>query len=325
MGENPSMRILITGVNGVVGSQLNRQLKQRGNIIVGCDLSHNEYEKGFSLNDPSHSSSYIYSRCDVSEYRQLDRLLETYGPFDLVYHTAAEFGRWNGEDFYENLWKTNVIGTKHLLALQAKQKFKLVHFSSSEVYGDYQDLMTEDTLDKFAIAQMNDYAMTKRVNEMQIANHNKLYNCETVIVRLFNTYGPGENYSPYRSVNVRFLYLALNNLPITVFKGHRRTSTYLEDTVQTIANISDNFIPGRVYNIAGSVEHSIEELAELACQVTGAPTNLIQYKESEILTTRYKTVDSTLARTELQHNDSVSLKEGLLHTANYLLKRSKIE
>ena len=74
-------------------------------------------------------------RCDVAAYRQLEEMF-TYSPsFDYVYHTAAEFGRWNGEDFYEQLWRTNVIGTKNILRMQEKYRFKLVFFSSSEVYG----------------------------------------------------------------------------------------------------------------------------------------------------------------------------------------------
>jgi nucleoside-diphosphate-sugar epimerase len=45
-------------------------------------------------------------------------LFDAVGPFDLVYHCAAEFGRWNGEDFYEQLWRTNAVGTKNVIRLQ---------------------------------------------------------------------------------------------------------------------------------------------------------------------------------------------------------------
>jgi nucleoside-diphosphate-sugar epimerase len=94
---------------------------------------------------------------------------------------------------------------------------------------------------------------------MQIRNSALQYATESVVVRLFNTYGPGEYYSPYRSVNCRFLYCALHGLPWTVFRGHSRTSTYLADTVRTVANISDSFKPGETYNIGGTDLHSIEE------------------------------------------------------------------
>src|SRR3972149_5953684 len=76
--------------------------------------------------------------------------------YDYVYHLAAEYGRWNGEDYYENLWQTNVIGTKHLLRLQEQRKFKMIFFSSAEVYGDYTGVMSEDIMDKLAITQTDD-------------------------------------------------------------------------------------------------------------------------------------------------------------------------
>ena len=57
---------------------------------------------------------------------------------------------------------------KNVIRLQEKHRFKLIHTSTSEVYGDYQDVMYEDVVNNVAIDQMNDYAMSKRVNEMQI-------------------------------------------------------------------------------------------------------------------------------------------------------------
>ena len=134
----------------------------------------------------------------------------TLGPFDYVYHCAAEFGRWNGEDFYETLWRTNADRHEEHDPPAGASRFRLIHFSSSEVYGDWPELMVETVMDEYEIKQLNDYAMTKWVNEMQIRNSATQYGTETVVVRLFNTYGPGEYYSPYRSVNCRFLYCALH-------------------------------------------------------------------------------------------------------------------
>ena len=187
----------------------------------------------------------------------------------MVYNCAAEFGRWNGEDYFEQMWKSNLIGLKNIIRLQEELKFKLVHFSSSEVYGDYQDTMFEEVMDKTEIKQMNDYAISKWANEMQIRNSAYIFNTETVVIRLFNTYGPGEYYHPYRSVNCKFCYHALHNLPVTVYKGHYRSSTYIDDSVRTVANICDNFIPGRVYNIGSNQFHNIETLAKVICRYHG--------------------------------------------------------
>ena len=193
---------------------------------------------------------------------QLHQLFEKH-TFDFVYHLGAEFGRWNGEDFYDNVWRSNAQGTKNILKrMQEKYKFKHIFFSSSEVYGDYDGVMSEDVLEKVAIRQMNDYAISKWVSEMQIMNSADMFGSETVRIRLFNTCIP-EYYSTYRSVICMFVYNALHNIPYTVFKGHTRTSTYITDMINTIANIADNFIPGEVYNIGGLDYHDIKTVSDL--------------------------------------------------------------
>lgn len=310
------MKILVTGGLGTVGAGLVTELRSRGQHVVSCDLYHHPDEIGFSLG--SDSRTPLYARCDVGEFRQLERVIERMGPFDYVYHCAAEFGRWNGEDFYETLWRTNAVGTKNVIRLQEQLKFRLIHFSSSEVYGDWPDLMVESVMDTHEIKQLNDYAMTKWVNEMQVRNSVVQYGTESVVVRLFNTYGPGEYYSPYRSVNCRFLYCALHGLPWTVFRGHSRTSTYLGDTVRTLANITDNFKPGETYNIGGDKYHSIEELSEVVLKVTGADPQLVRHRESEILTTKIKRVDASKAIADLTHKNTFSLEDGMRLTANWM-------
>ncbi len=298
------MIILITGIKGVIGTQLAKELRARGHYVEGIDLFH--------------CADRDYTRCDVSEYRQLDKIFSEQS-YEYVFHTAAEFGRWNGEDYYEQLWKTNGIGTKNIIRLQEKYKFKLIHFSSSEIYGDFGGIMREDNA---PTVQLNDYAMTKWVNEMQIKNSATMYGTESVVVRLFNTYGAGETYHPYRSVNARFCYHALHNLPITVYKGYFRTSTYLDDTCRTLANIVDNFKPGEVYNIGGNTYHDIEMLVNIIWKYTGADEHLITYADSEILTTKSKLVDCSKAVTDLKHKNTVSLEEGIKKTIEWLKSQS---
>lgn len=310
------MKILVTGGLGTIGAGLISELRGRGHHVVACDLAHQADEIGFSLR--TDVDVPLYARCDIGEFRQIERVFEHTGPFDYVYNCAAEFGRWNGEDFYETLWRTNAVGTKNIIRLQERLKFRLIHFSSSEVYGDWPELMVESVMDEYEIKQLNDYAMTKWVNEMQVRNSAAQYATESVVVRLFNTYGPGEFYSPYRSVNCRFLYCALHGLPWTVFKGHSRTSTYLADTVRTLANISDNFKPGETYNIGGNDLHSIEELSDVILKITGSSPTLVNHQESEILTTKWKRVDATKSVRDLDHRNSYSLEDGMRLTADWM-------
>jgi dTDP-glucose 4,6-dehydratase len=312
------MRILVTGGLGTVGSALVEEIRSRGHTVVSTDLAHQADEMGFSVGADIARPEYV--RADVGEFRQIERVLDTLGPFDYVYHCAAEFGRWNGEDFYETLWRTNAVGTKNIIRLQERLQFRLVHFSSSEVYGDWPHVMVETVMSDHEIKQLNDYAMTKWVNEMQVQNSTHQFGTETVIVRLFNTYGPGEYYSPYRSVNCRFIYCALSGTPWTVYRGHSRSSVFLADAVATLASILDNFVPGETYNIGGDQLHTIEELSDIVLGVTGASAELVQYRDAEIMTTRDKRVDISKAKRDLNHRNSYSLQEGTELTAEWMRK-----
>ena len=309
------MRILITGVLGVVGSKLEEVLLKRDHEVFGVDLTHTNRNYGHGLGEVSDEN---YFRCDIGEYRQIRDVIEHVVP-DLIYNCAAEFGRWNGEHFYEKVWKSNAIGTKNVIRLQEEFGFKLVHCSSSEVYGDYRDVMYEDVVKNVSINQMNDYAISKRVNEMQINNSRTQFGTETVLVRIFNTYGPGEWYHPFRSVNCLFTYNLLHGRPVTVYRGHTRTSTYVYDCVDTLANICENFKDGEIYNIASKTNHTIERLVELILEYTGADPNLVSYVDhEEILTTKDKFVDASKAEKDLGHKETVALEDGVKKTVDWM-------
>jgi len=298
-------RILVTGGLGFIGSNLVPELNKRSHQVWVCDLRH------------SGESSYI--RCDVSKYRQVEQMFEQHD-FDYVYHLAAEYGRWNGEDYYENLWLTNVVGTKNILNVQKKKRFRMVLFSSAEVYGDYEGVMKEEVMDTVAIKQMNDYAMTKWVNEMQVLNSTAMFGTETVRVRLVNAYGPHEHYSPYRGVIPVFIYKALKDPAYTVYMNHKRIFDYVEDTCRTLANIVDNFKAGEVYNIGGKKdwETEIRQVSDLILEYLGKDDSKVEYKQAEPFTTRVKKIDFSKAIKDLKHDPRTSLKEGIPKTIEWM-------
>lgn len=297
------MKILVTGGLGVVGGPLMAELERRGYEVWCCDL----YQH--------HSPRYV--RADVRHLRQLAQIFKEH-TFDYVYHLAAEFGRHNGEDYYENLWMTNAVGTKNLLTLQQEQGFRMVFFSSSEVYGDYEGVMSEEVLEQQPIRQLNDYAMTKWVGEMQVVNAAQMYDTETVRVRLFNIYGPGEYYSPYRSAMCIFCYCALRGRPYKVYLGHHRTSLYIADAVETLGNIVDNFQAGMVYNIGGTEYHNMETVSNMILEYLGHNDDLVEHVDMEPWTTRDKKVDVSLAVRDLGHDPKVSLEEGIPRTIEWM-------
>jgi len=298
-------RILVTGGGGFIGNSLVKELVSRGHEVVASDLDNRDREG--------------YVRCDVRAFRQLERLVESHR-FDYVYHLAAEYGRWNGEDYYENLWQTNAIGVKNVIRLQEKHKFRLVFFSSAEVYGDYAGTMTENVMDRIPIKQLNDYAITKWAGELMCLNSAQQFGTQTVRVRPVNCYGPGEHYTPYRGFIPKFIYHALRNKPYAVHAGHKRIIDYVEDTCRTFANIVDHFISGEVYNVAGRPEweRDIKAYSDLILKIVGRDDSLVTYKDAEPFTTKTKPVDCSKAVRDLKHDPKVTPEEGIRRTVDWM-------
>jgi dTDP-glucose 4,6-dehydratase len=301
-------RILVTGGAGFIGTNLVKELENRGHEVFSVDLFHNHRDK--------------YQRCDLRNYRQVEKIFQKQ-EFDYVYHLAAEYGRWNGEEYYENLWQTNIIGTKHMLRLQEKLGFRMIFFSSAEVYGDYKGVMSEKVMVHNPIRdtyQMNDYAITKWAGELMCMNSASMFGTETVRVRPVNCYGPHEEYSLYKGFIPIFIYHALFDKPYTVYKGHKRIIDYVEDSARTFANIVDNFIPGEVYNVGGrnEWEKDIKEYSDLVLKAVGRDDSIVTYEGSEPFTTQLKTMDFSKAIKDINHDPKIDPEEGIKRTVEWM-------
>lgn len=297
------MKILVTGSKGTLGTPLVKELKCRGHEVWGCDLQHQRDDN--------------FIRADVSNYRQLERVFDQ--DYDYVYHLAAEFGRINGEEYYDTLWQTNVIGTRNILEWQKKKGFRLIFASSSEIYGDkHKDILKEDMPLNYSIIQPNDYAVTKWVNEIQIMNFEKRFGIEVVRCRFFNAYGPGEYYHHYRSVVCLFSYRALFGIPWQVYEGYHRVFMYIDDFIPTLANVCERFIAGEVYNIAGQEFRSVKELSDLILQYTGADRRLVEYLPEDKHNILNKKPDISKAKKHFGHNPKITLEKGVPKTIEWM-------
>jgi dTDP-glucose 4,6-dehydratase len=298
-------RILVTGSEGTLGRPLVAELERRGHEVWGCDLQHQAPERQI--------------RADIRSYRQLEQLLERTGPVDYVYHLADEFGRVNGEEYYETLWSTNVIGTRNILELQRHHDFKLIFASSSEIYGDiHSEILTEDIPLNRSIIQHNDYATTKWVNEIQIMNFEKRFDSQIVRLRFFNAYGPGEHYHKYRSVVCLFTYRALFDLPYEVYKGYHRVFMYVDDFIPSLANVCDNFQAGEVYNIGGTEFVSVEHMSNLLLDHLGKSDEIVTYLPEDRHNVQNKRPDISKAADAFGHDPQITLEQGIPLTADWM-------
>ena len=323
------MKILIAGSEGVLGSTLKSKLRSQRHDVYGCDVSHTA--------DPK------VMRADISEYRQVTRVFDDFGPFDLVYWFAAEFGRKNGDAYYEQLWETNCIGTQNAITACAKSDTPLVFSSSSEAYGlseqyNNGEALREEMLDNFPPQFHNIYALSKYTNERQILTAARNSNLRAIILRFFNVYGPPERFTPYRSVVCQFAWKMLNNQRLTVNREGKRAHLWIGDWANTVSNIAapgalQTFFAnplrqwlgaGRtpnvpVFNIGGTEYETIEglynRLHDLIPDYNGSLVTFIDKEEANSAT---KEPDNTLATIFLGHNPVRPLREGLEETVNYL-------
>ena len=94
-------------------------------------------------------------------------------------------------------------------------------------------------------------------------------------------------------------------------------STYIDDTVRTLANIVANFKPGEVYNIAGNELHDMKRVSDIILSYLGKDDSLVEYRDVEEATTLEKRVDASKAIRDLGHKSTVAIEEGIPRTINW--------
>lgn len=318
-------RILITGSLGTLGKPLTYELERRGHKVFGVDLKHTEHSN--------------YMRADISNARQIDKVFEKFAP-EYVYNLAAEFGRNNGQAYYEQLWNTNQTGNRNVIESCLRHGTKFILAGSSEAYGESgQDWLKERWLDTFAPEFYNEYALSKWAQERQAFIAAKNDGLKAVVLRFFNAYGEGEFYSPYRSVVCLFCYRLLHGLPITVYRNYHRVFMHVDDWAHTVANVSERFdtLPAQpsnqsgvpVLNVGGTEYRSVEELVEVILKHFPGPDRaraerLITYKDKEIANVTNKRPDISLAAQYLDHNPTIKLEEGVARTIAWMEKTYNI-
>jgi dTDP-glucose 4,6-dehydratase len=311
------MQILVTGSQGTLGKKLVAELNRRGHHVVGCDLHHGEKNE---------------IRADVAEKRQVDNVFAQVAP-EIVFHLAAEFGRNNGQHYYEQLWKSNVIGTRNIIEACTQSGAHLVFASSSEAYGDTAEsgrALHEDDLLTQVPNFHNEYALSKWTNEKQIQIASQNSSLKATTLRFFNAYGPGEEYNNYRSVVCLFIYRLLHDLPITVYEDYHRVFMYVSDWANTVAGIANltvlnniSTIPShlRVFNIGGQEYVSIETLVEKLKVLIPETESAITLLPKEQANITNKRPNNERAKVWLGHNPAITLDQGLPWTVRWMRER----
>ena len=268
------MKVLITGGAGFIGSHLADHLLNRGDqVVLLDDLSTGRLVNIEHLNNRSDTDFVLGSILDA------DLIDDTVSRVDAIFHLAAAVGvNLIVEKPLESLM-TNIRGTETVIEKAHRYDKRLLVMSTSEIYGkNTSDSLSEedDRVLGSPLKSRWSYSEAKAIDEILAYTYWREKGLETVIIRLFNTVGPRQTGS-YGMVVPRFVGQALRNQPVTIFGDGTQTRCFchVSDVVGGLVSLSehpDAF--GKVFNLGGSEEISIGDLAKRIIELAGSGSEL---------------------------------------------------
>jgi UDP-glucose 4-epimerase len=296
------MNFLITGAAGFLGSALANQLAREGHQVRGLD----DLSKG----DPGALSPDVhFTRGDVNDRPKLWTLLQE---VDCVYHLAARVSVPESVLYPREYNAVNVGGTVSLMeAMRDVGVRRVILTSSGAVYGDQgeQPLKESATPDPHS-----PYAVSKIAAEYYVRTIGMLWGMDTVCLRIFNAYGPGQHLPPsHPPVVPHFLRQALRGGTLVVHGDGRQTRdyVYVDDAVSAmVAAATAPNVNGLVINVGSGVETSIRELVRKVGDAVGQEVDALNNSQTSGGVSRM-CADLTLAAQKLNYKPSIKLNEGL--------------
>jgi UDP-glucose 4-epimerase len=296
------MNFLITGAAGFLGSSLANHLSREGHQVRGLD--------DLSTGDPQALGPDVhFTRGDVNDRPKLWTLLQE---VDCVYHLAARVSVPESILYPREYNAANVGGTVSLMeAMHDVGVRRVVLVSSGAVYGDQE----AQPLSENAIPNPSSpYAVSKLAAEYYVRTIGALWKIDTVSLRVFNAYGPGQHLPPsHPPVVPYFLKQAMRRGSLVVHGDGRQTRdyVYVDDVVSAmVAAATAPNINGTVINVGSGRETSVRDLVHAVLDVTNSEAEVIYNSKMAGGVTRM-CADLTLAAQKLNYKPSIALQDGL--------------
>ncbi|MEJ5312873.1 MULTISPECIES: NAD-dependent epimerase/dehydratase family protein [Anaerolinea] len=296
------MRFLITGAAGFLGSALANRLVREGHSVRGLD--------DLSTGSPDALLPEVHlTRGDINDRPKLWTLLQD---VDCVYHLAARVSVPESVLYPREYNHVNVGGTVTLMeAMRDVGVRRVVLISSGAVYGEQEHQpLSEDARPQ----PRSPYAVSKLSAEYYVNTIGRLWGIETVVLRVFNAYGPGQHLPPVHApVIPHFLRQAWNNGTIVVHGDGNQTRDYVfvDDVVNAmVAAANASRVNQRIINVGSGTETSVRELVQLILEVTGSHPQVIYNPRNDGGVQRM-CADISLARELLGYVPTIGLRQGL--------------
>jgi UDP-glucose 4-epimerase len=296
------MRFLVTGGAGFLGAALSNRLAHDGHQVRVID--------DLSAGDPTRlDERVLFTRGDVADRPKLWTLLQD---VDCVYHLAARVLVSESILYPREYNDVNVGGTVSVMeAMRDAGVRRVVFTSSGAVYGEqaHQPVREDQPPNP-----QSPYAVSKLAAEYYVRTIGALWGIETVVLRIFNAYGPGQNLPPsHPPVVPRFLHQALRSGSLVIFGGGGQTRdfVYVDDVVEALAAAATAVdVDRRIVNVGSACATSINDLAELVAQVVGHEVEVL-HSPAESGGVSDLCADLSTARRLLNYEPQVELSQGL--------------
>ena len=305
---------VVTGGAGFLGSHLVDYLLAKGHKVIAIDnLVTGRVE---NISHLSGNENFKFIKQDVTQYLFLSEKI------DYVWHFASPASPIDYAELPIQTLKVGSLGTHKALGLAMRNKARFLLTSTSEIYGDpLQHPQTEDYWGNVnTVGPRGCYDEAKRFAEAMTMAYHREHQVETRIVRIFQTYGPRMRLRDGRVVPA-FVGQALRGEPITIYGtgSQTRSFCYCSDLIEGIYRLmmSDYCYP---VNIGNPTELTILDFAKEIVALTGGRSELI-YKDLPVDDPKRRKPDITRAKTLLNWEPKVDLKEGLKRTIEWFSKQ----
>jgi len=314
-------RVLVTGGAGFIGSHLCERLLGEGADVLCVD----NYFTGSKTNIAHLMANPKF------EIMRHDVTFPLYVEVDEIYNLACPASPIHYQHDPVQTTKTSVHGAINMFGLAKRIKATILQASTSEVYGNPE---VHPQIESYwghvnPIGPRSCYDEGKRCAETLFFDYLRQHHLNIKVARIFNTYGPRMHPNDGRVVS-NFIVQALTGRPITIYGdgSQSRSFCYVDDLIEGVVRLmgSVDKVTGPI-NLGNPHEFSIKELAEIIIELTGSKSSLV-YRSLPSDDPMTRQPDISLARSTLDWEPTIQLRDGLLATVEYfnaLLSEQKIQ